>query len=396
MPRLLLVHDDLRSTERVLRLLALREPQWELEHVASIADAWKRVEEWQPDAVVAAAKAPELDGIELLSRVQHAYPNTVRIAVGVDGEAEKGLRTLRIAHRAVTEPIEVATLQEMVKRLLLLNALVSRPPVRELLGRMGPLPAVPSVYTKLSRRLEDPNASVFELSEMIAADSTLAAQVLRIANSAFFGHHQHVTKIEAAAARLGTRLLKSLVLTAEVYNRFPVSPFMVERLEALQTHASLVARIAANLEPGTPWRDDAFTAGLLHDIGKLLLAAYLPDLHASIVREAEREGRPEHEIELQRMGAHHGGIGACLLGMWGLPSEILEAADRHHDPLPALPAALDPVSAVTIADALAHGATSTVGPHSIDLMWPEPVLKDPRWPQWRELAIEAAGRQAAA
>jgi HD-like signal output (HDOD) protein len=396
MARLLFVHDDLSTTERVVRLIAQREPGWGINTAASEDDAWDVIEGWAPDAVVAAARPPGLDGLRLLVRVRDHHPRVVRIALGVDPDAEQGLRTLRIAHRALVEPVDAGALLELLRRMLLLTSLVSQPRLRELLGRIESLPPVPSVYTKLSRRLEDPNASVFELGEMVSADSTLAAQVLRMANSAYFARHQRVTKIEAAAARLGTRLLRSLVLAAEAFGRFPVSPFMVERLEALQAHASLVARIASSLEPQAAWKDDAFAAGLLHDIGKLLLAAHLPEQHAGIVREAERTHRPEHDVELQHLGLHHGTLGACLLGMWGLPSVVLEAAHLHHEPLQQLPAVLDPVVAVTVANGLAHAVHDP--DHAFDHMrpWADALLADPRWPAWRDLATEAAQAEEAA
>jgi len=396
MPRLLFVHDDAMATERLLRHLAQREPSWDIQIAASEDDAWDLFEGWVPDVVIAAARKSRLDGLRLLVRVRDARPETVRIVVGVDDDAEHGLRALRIAHRAVVEPLDPATLVEVVRRMILMSQLVAQPGMRELLGRIDGLPAAPSVHTKLTHRLEDPTVSVFELSEMVAADSTLSAQVLRIANSAFFSRHQRVTKIEAAAARLGTRLLGSLVLTAEAFGRFPVSPFMAERLEALQTHASMVARLASNLEPSAPWRDDAFTAGLLHDIGKLVLASHLPDVHQSIVRDAERTNRPEHEVELQRLGVHHGAIGACLLGMWGLPSVILEAALQHDQVLREIPATLDAVSAVTFANHLAHLSEQPEGRYARGRSLPPAVLNDPRWTLWREMAFEAGPREEAA
>jgi HD-like signal output (HDOD) protein len=396
MSRILFVHDDTRTCERVQRSLSLREPGWEVRTANSEDEGWAMARDWQPNAIVAAARPPELDGVRLLTRVRDLHTDMVRIVVGVDADAEHGLRTLRLAHRALPDPLEPPALHEMLKRMLLLTEVVSQPSVRELLAQIGKLPAAPSVYTKLSRRLEDPNSSVYQLAEMIAADTTLAVQVLRIANSAYFGRHQRVTKLEAAAARLGTRLLRSLVLTAEVYGRFPVSPFIAERLEAMQEHASLVARIASSLEPGAPWRDDAFTAGLVHDTGKLLLASQLPDVHTSVVREAERTGRPEHEVEVQRLGIHHGTLGACLLGMWGLPSVVLDAARSHHSPLVQVPEKLDAVIAVAIADRLAHVAVDPGAAQTSHIQWPEALFSDPRWPGWCELASEAAGHEEAA
>jgi putative nucleotidyltransferase with HDIG domain len=390
MVRLLIVHDDSKLLDRLQRHLASREPTWEIQCAASVSDAWAAIESWEPAAVVALAKPPAVDGVELLARLQHSRPGTVRVVLGADADAEHSLRSLRIAHRAVAEPVDPGELLEVLRRMLLLTELVTRPGVREMLGRIGSLPAVPSVYTRLSQRLRDPNASVYELSQMIASDATLATQVLRIANSAYFGRHQPVTRIEAAAARLGTRLLRSIVLTAEVYARFPVSPFMAERLESLQQHASLVARLASSLEPPAAWKDDAFTAGLLHDIGKLLLAAHLPDVHASIVREAERTHRLEHEVELQRLGVHHGTLGACLLGMWGLPSVILEAAHAHHEPLAILPQPLTPVLAVAVADRLAHEVSPLAAPNAIPAPLPLAIRSDPRWPHWHALAAEVA------
>ena len=393
MSRILFVHDDPRLCERVKRLLAAREPEWEVLTSTREDEAWMLVRELEPNAIVVAARPPELDGVRLLTRVRDLRTETVRIIIGVDADAEHGLRTLRLAHRALPDPFEVPALHEMVKRMLLLSEVVAQPAVRAVLAQMGSLPAVPSVYTRLSRRLDDPNVSVYELSEMVSADTTLAVQVLRVANSAYFGRHQRVTQLEFAAARLGTRLLRSLVLMAEVYGRFPVSPFIAERLESLQEHASLVARVASNLEPNAPWREEAFTAGLLHDSGKLLLASHLPDVHTSIVRDAERTGTPEFEVEVQRLGIHHGTLGACMLGMWGLPSVVLDAARAHHSSIVRLPEALNPVIAVTIADHLVHAVVTPPGMPGHRLQMLELLAGDPRWPRWSELAAEAGQQE---
>ncbi|MCC6653472.1 MAG: HDOD domain-containing protein [Candidatus Eisenbacteria bacterium] len=351
----------------------------------SVEDAWQDVVQFVPDAIVTAVR-PTLDGVGLLARVRDSHSDVIRVIVGVGGEDEQALRTLRIAHRSVNEPVDIHELLEAIRRTLLLRELVSNKAIRDLFGKIGKLPPVPSVYARLTRRLNDPSASVFELGRIVAEDPALSAQVLKIANSAFFSHGHPVTQITAAAARLGTRLLRSLVLTAEVYHRLPISPFMVERLERLQRHSSLVARIASQLEPGAAWKDDAFTAGLLHDVGKLLLASQEPNLHESITCEAESSGRCEYEVELERIGAHHGTLGACLLGMWGLPSTILDAVSSHHDLPETIPTPLSANAAVTLADLLAHATEPDPRGSAHSAPGLISAMRDPRWSGWFELA----------
>ncbi|MCC6650933.1 MAG: HDOD domain-containing protein [Candidatus Eisenbacteria bacterium] len=385
MRRVLVVHDDAVALERLRRAIQQREPGWEMRSAFSTEDAWQDVGQTVPDVIVTAAR-PNLDGVGLLARIRDSHSDVVRVIVGVEGEDEQALRTLRIAHRSVPEPVDIHDLLEAIRRTLLLRELVSNKAIRDLFGKIGKLPPVPSVYSRLTRRLNDPSASVFELGRIVAEDPALSAQVLKIANSAYFSHGNPVTQITAAAARLGTRLLRSLVLTAEVYSRLPISPFMVERLERLQRHSSLVARIASSLEPGMAWKDDAFTAGLLHDVGKLLLASQEPNLHEFIASEAERSGRCEHEVELEKIGAHHGTLGACLLGMWGLPSPILDAVNLHHELPAVLPTPLTPSAAVALADLLAHAIEPDPRGSARSAPGLIGAMRDPRWSNWFEMA----------
>lgn len=395
MRRILLFHDEPAAIDRLRRPLHAHEKDWEIHHSGTHAEAWMEVERWQPDAVVASVREPRLDGVALLTAIRDAHPEIVRILISGDGRADEALRALRIAHRALPEPADSASLLEALHRTFLLRDIVRSPAMRQTLGRVGPLPAVPSVYAQLSRKLAEPGVSTYELGELVALDVTLATQVLRIANSAYYGRFPSVATIPAAAARIGTRMLRSLVLTAEVYGRLPVSPFMAERLESQQRHASLVAAIASSLEPGAAWKDEALTSGLLHDVGKILLASQSPQLHESIVHEAERRGVPEFEVESQRFGVHHATLGTCLLGMWGLPSAILEAVSRHHEPIESLPHPLDAPAAVRLANLLAHAAVDSETGRPMREV-PHAVRMDIRWPGWLEHAARLAKHDRAA
>jgi HD-like signal output (HDOD) protein len=384
--RVLCVHDDANTLETFRRLLLERERDWTVRLERTTAAGLEAFRAWTPDAVVALVRPPVVDGIQLLTHVRDERSETIRVAIGDTSISDASLRSLRIAHRVIPESIGGLDFVEVIRRALVLRDIVSPAPLRQLLGEVGQLPAVPHVYAELTRRLEDPSVSVVELAELVAEDVTLAAQVLRMANSAYFGRERSVTSLVDASARLGTRLLRSLVLTAELYGGFPMPRSMVPRLEALQRHAALVARIASSLEPRAAWKDDAFSGGLLHDIGKLVLMSRLTERYEAVEAEARESGRELHDVETQRLGAHHGTIGACLLGMWGLPSTILEAVNNHHGLALDVPTRLNPSRAVALADRLAHDVTDSDEVRELRAVLEVSVVTDPRWAWWREMA----------
>lgn len=388
--RILCVHDNSATLEKFRRMLLERQPEWQVRLENTTESGIEAFHSWGPDAVVAGLHPPIADGVELLMHVRDEHGEVIRIALGDSQMTDASLRSLKIAHRLVPENISALDLTEVLRRALLLRNLVSPQPLRELLGSMGQLPAMPRVYAELTRRLEDPSVSVLELGELVSEDMVLAAQVLRMANSAYFGRDRAVTRLTDAAARLGTRLLRSLVLTAELYGGFPMPARFQERAEELQRHSALVARIASGLEPRAAWNDDAFSAGLLHDVGKLVLMSRMPDRYEAIEREAHESGRSVAEVEEQRLGAHHGTVGACLLGMWGLPSVVLEAVHGHHGLALDVPQRLNPARAVALADRLAHDVTDPEDVRELRPVLPLTLLTDPRWNWWHELAEQMA------
>jgi HD-like signal output (HDOD) protein/CheY-like chemotaxis protein len=388
--RILCVHDDPTVLERLRRALLEREREWEVRLERTSDRAMDAFEQWLPDAVVAGLRPPSVDGVDLLMRVRDERAEIIRLAIGDPTLNEATLRSLKIAHRVVPETVPPGDFVETLRRSLLLRDLVAPPPLRKLLGEMGTLPAVPHVYSELTRRLESPSVSVVELADLVSEDVALASQVLRMANSAYFGRERSVTGLTDAAARLGTRLLRSLVLTAELYGGFALPRSYAGRMEEFQRHSALVARIASSLEPRAAWKDDAFSAGLLHDVGKLVLMSRITERYEAIEAEALESGRELHDVEVQRLGAHHGTIGACLLGMWGLPSTILEAVHGHHGISLEVQHALNPSRAVALADRLAHNVTDPDDIREGRSALPIAVVTDPRWSWWREMAEQLA------
>ena len=214
--------------------------------------------------------------------------------------------------------------------------------------------------------------------------------MLQLANSAYFGRRSPVTKVTDAVAYVGLDTLRALVLHAEAFREFQVNPPIPGfDIEAVHRHCARVARLAGALLTG-PGGGDALTAGLLHDIGLLVLATRDREGLAETLAHAHEQQLPTYHVEHEQHGVTHAEVGAHLLALWGLPHTVTEAVAGHHDrrwlKLP-----FDAVAAVQVANALVEELeaelTPTACPASeLDVEYLERAGLATRLSQWRELA----------
>jgi HD-like signal output (HDOD) protein len=262
---------------------------------------------------------------------------------------------------------------------------------------MASLPSIPRRYAALSAALDRLDAPIREVASVVEKDVAMAAKVLQLVNSSFFGLPHRVANIENAVSYLGTNTLRNLLLSVEVFETLSGSG--VERVrfsESLARHSRLAAGIARGLLPDRRQAEDAFTAALLHDIGSLVLLSHLPEAYSRISREASMTGCPLLDAELHVLGTTHAEIGAYLLGIWGLPCPIVEAVAHHHAPGRVEHERFDGLSAVYVANALAHhvadvGAAPAAEPVAgLDLAYLRRLGVDGQLGAWREMAIAVA------
>jgi putative nucleotidyltransferase with HDIG domain len=184
--------------------------------------------------------------------------------------------------------------------------------------------------------LASPDATTDSVGDLISQDVSLTAKILQLVNSAFFGVAQPVSSAREAVQILGFSLVRTLALSIYVFSRFdPVKmpDFPVERLWRHSFATGMLAHRIATREKAAPESVEvAFTAGILHDIGKVTLSYSLPQLHRKAMERAAEEKIPSHEAELAVIGAGHPEVGAFLLGLWGLPAELVSAVECHHRP----------------------------------------------------------------
>lgn len=225
------------------------------------------------------------------------------------------------------------------------------------LGRVEDLPTLPSVVAAVEEAIRSRESSAEDIAEIIAEDPSITSNILRVANSAYYaGSVGRISSVSAAVARLGYEETRRLCTTVAVIRTFgPMGQHLDHR--QFWKH-SIVAAIATRVigsycTPAPPFgEDEAWVAGLLHDIGALVLDQYFPDLFLEIRQVADEQCRPYAEAELSVLKIDHGQIGGRLLDRWNLPPSVVAAIALHHQPSCAEVETRPLVQAVHLADSI--------------------------------------------
>lgn len=220
------------------------------------------------------------------------------------------------------------------------------------------LPSIPEVARHLMMAVNRETTTARELASLIGRDQSLAAKLLRLANSAFFGLQRNVTDLGQAVTLLGFGSVRDLVMTLSLWGSIGESdPETSKRRKPLWIHCASVAAVAKLLAKkiGRIDAGEALSAGLLHDLGKLLLGLRLGGTYWEMTDQAKAMVTDATTAELDAFGIHHGTVGQYLLQLWGLPETLAEGVSTHHDPLEVEPGAPIGIShVVNAANRIVH------------------------------------------
>lgn len=204
-----------------------------------------------------------------------------------------------------------------------------------ILARIQTVPSLPSVVIKLRQYLNEPDVDFDALARMIEYDPGLTANVLQLSNSAYFGWSRSIRTVKESIVRLGTNRIFQMVLCMSVAPlvRKPIKGYDLDS-EGLWRH-SIATAICAELvaaELDLTCRGESFTAGLLHDMGKIVLGTFV-DIDDEPIKEIMRSDQLAfNEAEQMVLGIDHAEVAAALLTAWNLPSDVTEAVRWHHQP----------------------------------------------------------------
>ena len=393
MKQVLFVDDESKVLDGLKRSLRPLRDEWNMTFVTSGAEALKTLEQAPFDVIISDMRMPEMDGAQLLTEVQQRYPQIIRIVLSGQSDQEMVYQSIGATHRYLAKPCESEVLKTVVLRACTLRELLTNDLLRRLVTGMQQLPSQPTLYAEVRKEAESKTASLKAIGAIISKDLGMTAKILQLVNSAYFGFYGKVATAEQAVNLLGVDTVQALVLTTHAFSHFASiqgSEFNIGLLWEASTQTGAIARAIARAERApTLMVDEAYTAGMLHDVGMLVLAANLRSRYDVILKTAHERGVLLWEAERQELGTTHADVGAYLLGLWGLGDSIVEAVAFHHHPSDCVGKTFSPLTAVHVANVLqqelSQQATGDV-PSKIDLTYLDSLQMADRLPRWREVA----------
>jgi HD-like signal output (HDOD) protein len=321
------VSADTQVLEGMRRSLRVFQNAWVTHFVESTTDALAALTLHPVEALICDSKVTGLELEAFLDQVRERWPVVVRaVLCGAEVKPEQAQRLGRIAHQVLKKPLIPGQMFDLVERASLVLATVRSERVKLVLSKLGSLPALPATYGRLAELTANPDVSLDEVAAVVERDPAITANVLKIINSAYFGLPRRVSSVRETVKYLGIQPLKNIVLTVEVFEGMASG----KTAKALQMDALARACAMRELLGRTPMAEAAFAAGILADLGQLLIATRLPiDLQAIVKAQV---GRTQEEAERERLGSSHAELGGALLSLWNMPTALVEAVTLHHTP----------------------------------------------------------------
>lgn len=307
------------------------------------------------DIIVADMRMPDISGYDLLQNTRNKYPNILRIILSGYAKETDVIKALQsgAAQMYLLKPWDNDELLAVIRRLFAMIERLNSDAMRSMTNRLVSLPVLPVMYNRLCELIQN-DADIKDIAKTIEQDPAIAAKILQVVSCSLYS--LKTGSVKQAISYLGLANLQAIVFSCIVFDFVDKAKFSdtVKKLfwlHANQTNRLLNAIYEQLLKKKVPER--AATAGLLHDIGRILLMLNCREEYRWILKRTQAEGRSLHLVEMEELNLCHQTMGAYLLNLWGLPYELVEAALFHHDPFNKEVTDRELVVAVHLADYLA-------------------------------------------
>jgi len=351
--RILFVDDEPLVLKGLQRSLYPMRKEWEMVFVTGGAEALEAISRQPFDIVVTDMRMPGMDGAQLLEEVKKRSPQSLRMILSGQSDRETIFRSVNPTHQYLAKPCEGEELRAKLQRAFALRDLLQDPALKETVAKLDSMPSLPALYLELTEELRSPEPSLSKVSRLISADMAMTAKILQLVNSAFFGLCVQVSNASRAVGLLGFDTVRALVLSNHVFSQFRNDLLSEADVQYIWEHSLISASYAKSLAMQERCEqrlvDECFTAALLHDAGKLILACALRQQYQAVLQGVRTQAKGLYAAERELLGCSHAEVAAYLFGLWGLPGPVIEAVAWHHAPAEAGHSEFSAVTAVHMA-----------------------------------------------
>lgn len=390
--RILIIDDEIDQLDLIKTSLARKSDQWEVEISNHPEQALASIDLNPPTIVIADHHMPQMSGIDFLKQVAQNQPGIERFILAEEEGKEDLEEHLGSVFNFLPKPCSPDNLINEVQRVLAIETWLGNDTTKKIVAKMGDFPSLPPVYLKVMNALNSRDASAERVGKAISGDLAISAKLLQVVNSSYYGLDEKVSDIVHAVSILGMDIVKNLVLAIQVYSKLAQSADQKALTDQLWHHSMSVATAARRLmqyeSRDSKLAEEAYTAGLFHDIGKLVLLNAVPADYEIARQHSQDNHLPLWQAEREIIGATHCDTGAYLLGRWGMAVSLVETAALHHEPINSFGSGFSSLSAVHAANALAWERHPNKKPHpdaAPDSDFLVEIGKADSWDTWRDV-----------
>jgi HD-like signal output (HDOD) protein/ActR/RegA family two-component response regulator len=346
-PTVLFVDDEQAILDGLQNSLRKYRKRWNLVFALGGREAIDVLAVNEVDVIVSDMRMPGMDGAELLTWAKDNTPAAVRIVLSGQAARETVERAMPVVHQYLAKPCDTARLASILERTEKFCSTITEPCLREGVGRFATVPTAPGTRQEVLDELDRPGLSLRQMTDVVAANPSLATSVLQVANLDYFGDAATITSIPRAVNTLGIDTIVALAHSMHWADCGPVDQCGCGVRHAGRDRSVVRAELARSFAPDPVVGETAFAAALLSKVGRLFLASACESGYHEVLRTRDELDRCLHPIERQFFGVDDADVAAHTLGMWGLPEIIVDAIGRQYD--------LDPAGATPLR-AVLHAA----------------------------------------
>lgn len=330
--RVLFVDDDPVLRDLYGGIAPVLQGHYEVFTACSGKEGVQMLQERTFDVVVSDLTMPGMDGVQFLGHVVRTQADAARIIISGYLDRLKIAQCLFVGHRYFNKPCDLKALTALLLNLAQFREIVANQKVRKLIGGLGSLPGPPDTYLRLEEVLSSAYSSLNDVAAVVEQDLRVTTKLLQIVNSAHFGIARQIVSPTEAVQLVGVEVVRGLLLGLQAFSVYKSAKKAPPN--DLWEHSLKIALTARRIAQGQSLTHEqcekAFLAGLLHDIGKIVLMANVPDDYLEVTTFARTCNIPVHAAEQRKFGATHAQIGAYLLALWGIQEDVVKIVQHHH------------------------------------------------------------------